>query len=329
MVLDGRWHDARETIETLLGRWVSPIARRVLSSFLGPLARAQGDADLAWRLVREVWPDGAATAPGESDIYHSLSMQRLAAALALDAGDLDTAASWVSAHDRWLAWCGIDLGRSESELLWARYCYYAGDKARARDHANRAIVAATRPRQALALLTAHRSIARIDIDAGRYLSADRHLIAAMTLAESCDAPHERAMNLAARAEWCLGGADHEGASMALAEAQTICRRLGAARTLARVDGLIATLGRGTANAARPAGLTNREAEILSLLAGGRSNQEIAVHLALSVRTVERHLTSVYRKIGAKRRTEAMAFALRHGLARVDLPKRSRSVTDLT
>ncbi len=329
MVLNGRWDEARETIATLLGRSANPISRRVLCSFLGPLARAQGDPDLAWRLVREIWPGGAATAPGESDVYHSLSMQRLAAALALDAGDLDTAASWVSAHDRWLVWAGVHLGRSESDLLWARYYYYAGDTGRARDHAERALAAATRPRQPLALLTAHRSLGRIDIDAGRHLSADRHLSAATALAESCDAPHEQAMNLAARAELWLAGSHDEQASMALAEAQTICRRLGAARTLARVDGLIATLGRGAPGAGRPAGLTSREAEILGLLASGRSNKEIAAHLVLSVRTVERHLTGVYRKIGAQRRTEAMAFALRHGLARVDPPKRSRTVTDLT
>jgi DNA-binding CsgD family transcriptional regulator len=65
--------------------------------------------------------------------------------------------------------------------------------------------------------------------------------------------------------------------------------------------------------ASPARLTRREAEVLGLLAQGLSNKEIAAVLWLSDRTVERHITGLYRKIGVDRRTEATAFALRHGL----------------
>lgn len=61
----------------------------------------------------------------------------------------------------------------------------------------------------------------------------------------------------------------------------------------------------------PADLTRREVEVLGLLAQGLSNKEIAGVLWLSDRTVERHLTSLYRKIGVARRSEATAFALRH------------------
>ena len=60
-------------------------------------------------------------------------------------------------------------------------------------------------------------------------------------------------------------------------------------------------------------LTRREAEVLGLLAQGLSNKEIAGVMWLSDRTVERHITSVYRKIGVVRRSEATAFALRHGV----------------
>jgi DNA-binding NarL/FixJ family response regulator len=58
-------------------------------------------------------------------------------------------------------------------------------------------------------------------------------------------------------------------------------------------------------------LSRREAEVLGLLAQGMSNKEIAGTLWLSVRTVERHVTSLYRKIGVVRRSEATAFAIRH------------------
>lgn len=60
-------------------------------------------------------------------------------------------------------------------------------------------------------------------------------------------------------------------------------------------------------------LTHRELDVLGLLAQGLSNKEIAGVLWLSDRTVERHITSLYRKIGVARRSEATAFALRSGL----------------
>jgi len=61
-------------------------------------------------------------------------------------------------------------------------------------------------------------------------------------------------------------------------------------------------------------LTRRELEVLGLLAQGLSNKEMAGVMWLSDRTVERHITSLYRKIGVARRSEATAFALRHGIA---------------
>jgi DNA-binding CsgD family transcriptional regulator len=69
----------------------------------------------------------------------------------------------------------------------------------------------------------------------------------------------------------------------------------------------------------PDRLTAREAEVLSLLAGGRTNKEIAAALVLSPGTVERHVANFYRKIGAHRRAEATVYALDHGL--VDSPVR--------
>jgi DNA-binding CsgD family transcriptional regulator len=104
----------------------------------------------------------------------------------------------------------------------------------------------------------------------------------------------------------------------LEEARGICSDLGATPVLARADALIAQIpGRRRITPAYPAGLTRREAAVLGLVAAGRSNKEIAAQLFLSERTVERHITNVYRKIGTRRRTEAMAFALRHGLADVE------------
>jgi DNA-binding CsgD family transcriptional regulator len=64
------------------------------------------------------------------------------------------------------------------------------------------------------------------------------------------------------------------------------------------------------------GLTAREREFLRLVAKGRSNEEIAAELVLSVRTVESHVASIYGKVGVSGRTAraaATAYALSHGL----------------
>src|SRR5439155_15084451 len=62
------------------------------------------------------------------------------------------------------------------------------------------------------------------------------------------------------------------------------------------------------------GLSRRELEVLRLLAAGESNAQIARRLGLSTHTVERHVANLYRKIGARGRADATAYALRHGLA---------------
>jgi len=64
----------------------------------------------------------------------------------------------------------------------------------------------------------------------------------------------------------------------------------------------------------PSILSPREEEVLSLLARGKSNKEIAGRLSISVRTVERHINNIYRKIGVQNRTEATLYALRRNRA---------------
>jgi pimeloyl-ACP methyl ester carboxylesterase/DNA-binding CsgD family transcriptional regulator len=61
-------------------------------------------------------------------------------------------------------------------------------------------------------------------------------------------------------------------------------------------------------------MTEREVEVLRLIAGGATNREIAEKLVISGRTVERHITHIYGKIGARGKADATAFALKHSIA---------------
>jgi DNA-binding NarL/FixJ family response regulator len=101
----------------------------------------------------------------------------------------------------------------------------------------------------------------------------------------------------------------------------------AVRIIARGDALlapqltrrvIATFAAGqpaapSVPAARPPDLTEREHEVLVLLAGGRSNQEIAAELHLGEATVKTHVSRVLMKLGLRDRTQAVIYAYEHGV----------------
>ena len=66
-------------------------------------------------------------------------------------------------------------------------------------------------------------------------------------------------------------------------------------------------------AAYPDGLSQREVEVLRLVALGKSNREIGEELIISEGTARRHVSNIYQKIGVNNRSEATSYALREGL----------------
>ena len=63
-------------------------------------------------------------------------------------------------------------------------------------------------------------------------------------------------------------------------------------------------------------LTNREHEILMLIAQGKSNQEIADELFITLKTVKTHVSNILAKLDVDDRTQAAIYAFQHGLAKI-------------
>jgi DNA-binding CsgD family transcriptional regulator/tetratricopeptide (TPR) repeat protein len=148
----------------------------------------------------------------------------------------------------------------------------------------------------------------IELAGGRAAMALPALRRAARTWQGLDAPYEvaRARELAGLACRALG--DEEGAALDLDAARATYERLGAAPDLVRIDAL------APGGAARPAhGLTRRELEVLRLLATGETNRAIAAELVLSVRTVDRHVSNIFAKLGLSSRAAAASYAHEHRL----------------
>ena len=106
------------------------------------------------------------------------------------------------------------------------------------------------------------------------------------------------------------GGNEERASALLTEAATLAERIGMTALLARARKAGA---RVTRLAVAPGGLSEREVEILRLVAAGHSNREIGARLFISGHTVANHMRNILRKTGAANRTEAASYGYRHKL----------------
>ncbi len=156
----------------------------------------------------------------------------------------------------------------------------------------------------------HWSPARLSLGRAAALRGDMDtaladLTAAEALARAEGLRPDLALTLLARAS-VLSGREAESA---LREAEALCDALGMRGGLAEVQRL------RDANAARtPGGLSARELEVLTLIAQGLTNREIAEVLVISERTAINHVSHIFQKLGVDNRAGAAAFALRHGLA---------------
>jgi DNA-binding CsgD family transcriptional regulator len=122
-----------------------------------------------------------------------------------------------------------------------------------------------------------------------------------------DAPYEAARVRMAVGAACRRLGDEDGATLEFQAAARAFRELGAVTDLARLEQLAAPVP-------SPAGgLSNRERQVLELVATGMTNRAIAAELVISEKTVARHVANIFTKLGLSSRAAATAYAYEHGL----------------
>jgi DNA-binding CsgD family transcriptional regulator/tetratricopeptide (TPR) repeat protein len=162
--------------------------------------------------------------------------------------------------------------------------------------------------------TSAQSMGAVLLAEGKAQAALEKLRTASSEWKELEAPYEMA-----RARLLIGLAlrqlgDDEGAEMELDAARSVFQRLGAAPDVTRLDELSSP-----APSEATGGLTGREIGVLALVAAGKSNREIAAELVISERTVARHVSNIFTKLGVssrarRRRLRSRRISSNAGLA---------------
>jgi DNA-binding CsgD family transcriptional regulator len=165
-------------------------------------------------------------------------------------------------------------------------------------------VAGTAPLVALADTAA----GQLALATGDPASGVEYLGTAAAAFDDLGLPYEAARARVTRARALFAIGSTTDAEAELERAASTLDRLGAEPDLVEIERL------RSGDVALPAGLTPREAEVLRLVAAGKTNRDIAVELVISEHTVARHLQNMFAKLGVSSRAGATAFAFEHGLA---------------
>jgi DNA-binding NarL/FixJ family response regulator len=123
-----------------------------------------------------------------------------------------------------------------------------------------------------------------------------------------EAPYEAARVRVLVGLGCRALGDEEAAAMELEAARTVFAQLGAAPDLARLEALAHREAAWKAH-----GLTGRELQVLRLVATGTTNHAIASQLFVAEKTVDRHVSNIFTKLGVSSRAAATAYAYQHRL----------------
>jgi ATP/maltotriose-dependent transcriptional regulator MalT len=293
----GQWPEAEEHLQ---------VGRRELMEFMPPFAvGAQALlAGLRWRQGR--WDEAEEIF---EQIKHEPAAQVGLAELIAGKGDHAAASELLERHLRTIG-TGDKLERGPALELIVRCLAATGELEKASAYMDElrelaASVGSTSLGASAAFAEGILAGAAGDRELARQRLAD-----AGSLFARAGSPFDSARARLALAEVLFGAGQAEAG---LREAQTARETfvdVGASTEAQRAGELLASMSakHGAGELKNPDGLTARESEILALLAEGQSNQQIADSLVLSVRTVERHISNIYEKLGLDGRTARTAAA---------------------
>ena len=189
-----------------------------------------------------------------------------------------------------------------------------GDLPRARVAADElAALVAGLPSPVLAAMAAQ-SLGAVLVGEGDPAAALAELRSAGERWRSLGMPYEAARVMIDIGLACAALGDRMSAGVEFDNARGVLAELGAVPDLDRLDGLIARLiAKETTRVDRASALSDREREVLALIAAGRTNRDIAAELVISPHTVDRHVEHIFAKLGVTSRVAATAHAYKHNL----------------
>jgi DNA-binding NarL/FixJ family response regulator len=295
MQVHGAWADALEELRHAVERFSEAEAKRWVGEVLYEQAevhRLRGDLDTAEQAYRQATRFGRDAQPGLALLR--LAQGQVEAAWAGIRRALDET-SEPSRRLRLLS-AAVEIALESREVEGARSAVAElAELARERD----VVLVNAMAAQASGL------VLLAEGDARGALSAARR---AWSLWQELDAPYQAARARVVVATACRSLGDEDAAHMELDAARHVFEQLSAGPDLARVQALT-----GRAPVKAGCGLTAREVEVLRLVAAGKTNRVIAGELFLSEKTVARHLSNIFAKLGVSSRAAATAYAYQHDL----------------
>jgi ATP/maltotriose-dependent transcriptional regulator MalT len=286
--LDGAWSEALEEARIAAERLVETQNRAAGLAFyrLGELLRLRGEFAAAEEAYRDASRNGWEPQPGLAQLR--LAQGKRDAALAAIRRACTEVTEPLKRAALLPALIEIELAAGEVDEARSA-CANLGDVAQQYESAM------------LTAIVAHAqgAVALAEGDAATALASLRR---AQRIWLELDAPYEVARSRELMARACSALGDEEASALELDAARELFERLGAAPDLARLSPADASHG-----------LSERELEVLRLVASGKSNREIAATLVISEHTVARHLQNIYGKLGISSRAAATAFAFENAL----------------
>jgi len=298
--LGGSWSEAVVEARRAAERCVRPPEREAAGRAHyqeAEVHRLRGEFDEAEAAYRSASRFGVEPQPG-------LALLRLAQ------GDRDAA---VSAIRRMIAATGDPLPRTRFLPAYVEIMLAAGDLDEARS-ASRELddTAARFDTSVLRAIVGHARGA-VELAAGNASAALDPARRAFQIWQQLGAPYLAARLRVLLAQACVALGDVEGARLELESAREVFEQLGARPDLVAVEAIEAGLTRDQARSTPQYGLTERELQVLRLVASGKTNKSIARELALSEKTVDRHVSNIFMKLDVPSRAAATAFAYEHRL----------------